>query len=86
MRDVEIWTSETCRFCVEAKRILQSMGISYAERDLAFNPPQAFIKATNGAKTVPQILVGDVLIGGHAELIDAIDSGRFQQLLKGEDA
>ena len=40
------------------------------------------IKRTNGAKTIPQIFVGDHYIGGNEQLQDKNRSGELDKLLK----
>lgn len=63
-----IFTKEDCDYCTLAKDLLIEQGFGYVE----FSLPQceeilAFMKYS-GLKTVPQVFVKGVLIGGYTEL------------------
>lgn len=85
MTRIYIYTSESCPYCVTAKRLLDDRGISYIELDPR-SDVEAFLKQT-GQKmcdaTVPQIIVGDRHIGGCTDLKDIIDTPEFQQMIGG---
>ena len=57
MKQVEIYTSPICGFCVRAKRLLDAKGVAYVEHDV-FSEPGAraeMAERNPGARTVPQI-------------------------------
>ena len=56
-----------CKWCDLAKELLKEKGFEFEEEVLATRPQlMAFQMA--GYKTVPQVFLNDVLIGGYAEL------------------
>lgn len=85
MQPVEIYTSPLCGYCHAAKRLLSAKGVSFTEIDVSSDPAQreAMIGRAGGARTVPQIFIGDVHVGGSDEL-NALDRrGQLDALLKG---
>lgn len=69
MPKVLIYTTEYCPYCVRAKQLLNSRGLTYEEINLEGKPDElASLKARTGWRTVPQIFFDDVLIGGYTEL------------------
>lgn len=82
MRKIRIYTTRWCGFCVRAKTLLESRGLSYQEISLDDDPAfrQTVYDATGGW-TVPQIVIGDLPIGGYAELWRLEREGRLDDLL-----
>ena len=69
MAKVEIYTTEYCPFCTRAKALLDQKGITYVEHNLEGKPDElAALKNRTGLRTVPQIFIGDELVGGFSEL------------------
>lgn len=83
MTNVEIYTSPLCGFCHAAKRLLSQKGIEFSEVDVWANPDRKpeMIQRANGGRTVPQIFVGDVHIGGCDDLYELERSGGLDKLL-----
>lgn len=83
MNGVEIYTSPLCGFCHAAKRLLSQKGIAFEEVDVWANPDRKpeMIKRASGGRTVPQIFVGDVHIGGCDDLYELERAGKLDQLL-----
>ena len=83
MNEVEIYTSPLCGFCHAAKRLLKSKGVVFKEIDVWKNPDQKpeMIQRANGGRTVPQIFVGDVHVGGCDELYALEHEGKLDPLL-----
>jgi glutaredoxin 3 len=84
---VTVFSTPGCKYCKRAKEALASAGVPYADVDVSRDPQlrQALAEATN-ARTVPQIFAGGALVGGSDELVAALDSGRFKELLLAGDA
>jgi glutaredoxin 3 len=79
---VTLYTTEPCGFCRQAKALLKSRGVRYAEVNLAKDPDgRADLVARTGQMTFPQILVGERAIGGFRELLEADRAGVLQSLL-----
>jgi glutaredoxin 3 len=52
-----------------AKRLLDSKGLAYEYRAImGIDSKKEFFEATNGAKSIPQILINGKLIGGYEQL------------------
>ncbi len=83
MPNVEIYTSPLCGFCHMAKRLLTSKGVAFTEIDLATEPDRRaeMMSRANGGRTVPQIFVGDVHVGGCDDLHALDRAGKLDALL-----
>ncbi len=83
MKPVDIYTSPLCGFCHAAKRLLTQKGISFAEINIALQPAKRaeMMQRANGGRTVPQIFVGDVHVGGCDELYALERAGKLDPLL-----
>ena len=84
MKPVEIYTSQLCGFCHAAKRLLSQKGVDYTEIDVGREPEKRaeMTQRANGGRTVPQIFVGDVHVGGCDELYALDRAGKLDALLK----
>ena len=83
MAAVTIYTTTSCVFCLRAKQFLRSRGISYREVDVSgdHDARKRLIEQSNGQRTVPQIFVGDVHVGGYTDMVALDRNGQFQPLL-----
>jgi glutaredoxin 3 len=83
MPSVEIYTSPLCGFCHAAKRLLNEKGVSFSEVDVLANPDRKpeMIQRADGGRTVPQIFVGDIHIGGCDDLYALERAGKLDALL-----
>ena len=70
MKDYVIWGRPGCVWCDRAKHELTIDGIEFDYVELRPSNLEEFTILTNGAKTVPQILYRDKLIGGYEALIN----------------
>lgn len=75
MTDIVIYSKPDCSFCQQAKNLLTTKGFSYTEqvvgRDISRD---VFMSNFPMVKTVPQIVVDGVCIGGYSELAEAINT------------
>jgi glutaredoxin 3 len=80
---VTIYTAESCASCVRAKEYLQRRGVPFAEVDITDDAAAraALIERSHGRRTVPQIFVGDVHVGGYNDLLALDAEDQFQTLL-----
>lgn len=84
MPKVIMYTTQICPFCVRAKRLLDSRGVSYEEVDVTDDDLlREKMVAESGRRTVPQIFFGDRSIGGFEELYALDRSGQLEELLAG---
>ena len=77
-----MYTTRWCGYCVRAKTLLDSKGLSYEEVNLDDDPQfrHSLLELTGGW-TVPQILIDDEPIGGYAELYALERSGELNRRL-----
>ena len=75
MQSVKMYTTASCPYCVQAKRILVSHGVENIDEIRVDNLPQERSKMMEitGRRTVPQIFIGATHVGGCDDLM-ALDS------------
>jgi glutaredoxin 3 len=82
MADIKLYTTEPCGFCRQAKALLSARGVAYDEVNLVKDPEgRAALVELTGQMTFPQILVGERVLGGFRELIEADRDGTLDELL-----
>jgi len=86
MKPVEIYTSPLCGFCHMTKRLLNAKGVDFAEVDVLANPDRKpeMIQRAGGSRTVPQIFIGDLHVGGNDDLQALERAGKLDALLAAE--
>ena len=84
MKKVVIYTGPMCNFCSAAKHLLNKKKISYEEINIGYDDKkrEEMLKKTNGAKTIPQIFIGEKHIGGYVELRALDKDGKLNSLLE----
>lgn len=84
--EIDIYTKFACPFCVRAKQLLDAKGASYNEYDITMGGPkrEEMMERAPLARTVPQIFVGSVHVGGFDDLAALERAGRLDPLLSGE--
>mgnify|MGYP001163323295 CR=1 FL=1 len=83
MTDIAIYTKSWCPYCIRAKALLSSKGVSFTEIDIEKHPEErpTMIARAGGRTTVPQIFIGERHVGG-ADDLDTLDaSGELDPLL-----
>lgn len=81
---VKMYTTEYCPYCVRAKALLKQRGVEAINEirvDLHPAEREAMVAVT-GRRTVPQIFIGDVHVGGCDDLVALDQHGRLQALLQ----
>ena len=64
-----VWSKNDCAFCVQAKKLLESKGIEYEERNINNGwDREDLLAVVPNARTLPQIFLEDELVGGFTEL------------------
>jgi len=84
MPRIKIYTTPICPYCVRAKALLKKKGAPFDEVDVFMDADarQEMEDATNGARTVPQIFIGEQHVGGCDELYALERRGQLDPLLK----
>ena len=84
MSGVTIYGNEFCAFCDAAKSLLSNKGVRFEDISVSRDPARfAEMMARSGRRSVPQIFVGDVHVGGFQELCSLDESGELDRLLAG---
>lgn len=82
MKAVEIYTTQTCPYCVAAKALLKKKGVSYTEIDVGANPSlRAAMTERAGRRSVPQIFIGGTHVGGCDDLHALDHDGKLDPML-----
>jgi len=64
-----VWSKDQCPYCDQAKNLLKMKGIEFEERNVSKDwTREQLLKAVPNARTVPQIFLGEELVGGFNEL------------------
>lgn len=84
MAKVEIYTWQSCPFCIRAKRLLDAKGVDYTEYaiDGDHAAREQMAQRAKGRRTLPQIFINDQPVGG-CDDIHALDRrGQLDPLLQ----
>ncbi len=82
MPNITLYTTPVCPYCTRAKDLLKRKGQSWTEVDVS-DPTERekmIIKA-KGRRTVPQIFIGDIHVGGFDDLAALDRQGELDKLL-----
>lgn len=85
---VEIYTKFACPYCVRAKHLLDNKGAEYTEIDVTMGGAKRdeMLARAPGARTVPQIFINDVAIGGSDDLRELDYEGKLDAMLAASSA
>lgn len=80
---VEIYTKWGCPYCVRAKALLDSKGIRYSEHDVTLSgaAKAEMLARIPDARTVPQVLVNDIPLGGSDDIQALNRDGKLDSIL-----
>lgn len=80
--DVVVYTTRRCPFCVRAIDLLEDKNVGYTEIRIE-NKPELRKEMEERAqrKTVPQIFIGEVHVGGCDDMYKLEDEGKLDELL-----
>ena len=82
MKPIRLYTTHWCGYCVRAKALFRSRGLAFEEISLDDQPDfRETLHRLTGGWTVPQITIGDEVIGGYTELWRLDRSGHLDEKL-----
>ncbi|HJD55356.1 MAG TPA: glutaredoxin 3 [Rickettsia endosymbiont of Pyrocoelia pectoralis] len=87
LHTIIIYTLAHCPYCIKAKGLLDEKNVAYQEIEVSnFTNEQKdqLIKKAGGKKTVPQIFIDNVHIGGCDDLFELEEAGRLNKLLENQ--
>ena len=83
MKQVKVYSTSYCPYCIKAKQLLKSKGIPFQEIDLTNNAElRDQVSSETGHQTVPMIFIGDHFIGGFDSLNSLSQNGELDKLLQ----
>ena len=84
MARVKVFSTGICPICEKTKSLLSKWGIPYDEArvDTDIAARREFTRITNGARTVPQIAIDGVWIGGFTELTELHMENKLEDLVE----
>lgn len=82
MKNVTVYSTKVCPYCMQAKALLQSLKVPFDVVDLSdnFNLRQELADKYNW-QTVPMIVIGEEFIGGYDDLKKLHDGGQLMPKL-----
>lgn len=83
MPKITIYTTPICPYCVRAKQLLKKKGAEFDEVDVFMDTKarKEMEDKSGGARTVPQIFIGDIHVGGSDDLYALDHDGKLDTLL-----
>ncbi|MBF0106744.1 MAG: glutaredoxin 3 [Deltaproteobacteria bacterium] len=82
MPKVVIYTTSHCPYCVAAKKLFATKGISFKEINVDDDDSTwHWLQKKTGLATVPQIFINDVLYGGFEDVQKLDAAGKLDKLL-----
>jgi len=83
MSTVRMYTTQVCPYCVRAKALLRERGVTAIDEVRVDLEPaeRARMIALTGRRSVPQIFIGDMHVGGCDELMALDRRGGLAPLL-----
>ncbi|PMB39165.1 glutaredoxin 3 [Fischerella thermalis CCMEE 5205] len=81
--NVEIYTWQTCPYCIRTKMLLWWKGVNFTEYKIDGNETARakMAERANGRRTVPQIFINNQHIGGCDDLYELDTKGQLDTLL-----
>lgn len=86
MAHITMYTTGYCPYCTSAARLLESKGITEINKIRIDEDPELRVAmmGRTGRRTVPQIYIGELHIGGFDDLRALDLTGELEQLLVAE--
>ena len=83
MAPITMYSTEICPFCLRAERLLRAKGVAEIAKVRIDLEPALRIEMVRktGRRTVPQIYIGDVHVGGYDDLVALDRAGQLEPLL-----
>jgi len=83
MANTEIYTWQTCPYCIRAKLLLSWKGVKYTEYKIDGDESarSEMAERANNRRSVPQIFINHAHIGGCDDLYQLDSAGKLDELL-----
>lgn len=83
MAKVTIYTRAFCPYCTRAVQLLSDKGVDFTEIDAGMDASkkQEMVQRAGGARTFPQIFIGNTHIGGCDDMMALERRGALDEML-----
>jgi len=83
MAKIEVYSTRVCPYCVRAKDLLKRKGVAFSEVDVSDDDDarMALVKRADGRRTVPQIFIDGVGIGGYDDMAALDRAGKLDAMI-----
>ncbi len=79
---VTVYSKDYCPYCDRAKDLLKRKGVQFEAIELQDHPGEfEKLKERTGLMTVPQIFIGETLIGGYTDMAALDRDGQLDKML-----
>ena len=84
MAQVTMYCTAVCPYCTMAEKLLKRKGVELIEKiRVDLDPPKmAEMMEKTGRRTVPQIYIDDLHVGGFDDLAELDQEGKLEPLLR----
>ena len=81
-----MYATQVCPYCVQAERLLRAKGVAdIAKIRIDLDPAlRMTMMQKTGRRTVPQIYIGEIHVGGYDDLVALDRAGKLDVLLAGQ--
>ena len=85
MTKVTVYSTQRCPFCQQAEQLLKSKGVGDLQKIAVDREPDQLeiMISRTGRRSVPQIFIGEVHVGGYDDLAALDRAGQLDALLQG---
>ncbi len=85
MPEVTMYGTQNCPFCRRAEELLKTKGVADLKKIAVDRDPALLqtMMARTGRRSVPQIFIGELHVGGYDDLTVLDRAGRLDALLRG---
>jgi glutaredoxin 3 len=86
MTKISMYSTGACPYCQRAEVLLKSRGVAEIEKIRVDLEParRAEMMQRTGRRTVPQIYIGEIHVGGFDDLAALDRAGKLEPLLRGQ--
>lgn len=83
---ITMYATQVCPYCVQAERLLRAKGVAdIAKIRIDLDPAlRMTMMQKTGRRTVPQIYIGEIHVGGYDDLVALDRAGKLDVLLAGQ--
>ena len=83
MARIKMYATGSCPYCIRAEQLLRAKGVGEIEKfRVDLDPPlREEMIARTGRRTVPQIFIGEVHVGGFDDMAELDRRGKLDSLL-----